>query len=268
LDDFFRAEYKFRALANFLGDCQLEIDRITCHSSAAGGATSDIECFDDRIIGGFSQREDARRGVIPVPANEITGNFNGMLERWFNLFDQLGPVVNLYLFGKHNRFLDMNTIFLTLMQALERYHRSFHGGFFMPEDDYDANVRPALSNAIPQEVQGDFRQRLQAAIKFGYEFSLRRRLREAVALLPNTPAFAEAKSATHLNRSVDTRNALTHQIEDPHVQILEGGALYNAINIWREALFALALRTLQVPEVVIDLAVRRLYARRGSLFVP
>lgn len=267
LDDLFRAEYIFRSLVNLLGDCQLENAAFECNN-LSGGGPSNVECYDERVIPTFSRREDARRGAMPVPYSEIAVNFNAVLQRWYELFDELGQVVNLYLFGKQNRSLDMSTIFLGLMQGVERYHRSFHGGFFMSQDEYDVAVRPALDAAIPNYVQGDFRMRLRAAIQYGHEFSLRRRLREVVALLPTTPTFTEAKDPQHLKASADTRNALAHQVQSPDMHVLEGGALYKAINIWREVIFALALQRLEIEPRIVDLAVRRLQVRRGNFVIP
>jgi hypothetical protein len=251
---------------NLLGDCQLELAEIKFNAIEVGGP-GNVECFDERMTRGFAQREDARRGSMPVPFSEIANQFDGILQRWFELYEQLGPVVALYLFGKHNRYLVQENIFIGLMQALERFHRSFYGGSFIPQAEYDATVRPLLDAAIPPLVQEDFRQRLRSAIQYGYEFSLRRRLRELVAGLPNTGTFAEAKSNALLGASVDTRNALAHQLHGADVSLLTGPAMYNAINIWRETLFALVLDRLGIQPTIIDLAVRRLQASRGTLIV-
>lgn len=73
LDDAFQAEHRFRSLVNLLGDCQLELAEINFNANQAGGP-GNVDCFDVRMSGGFAQREDARRGSMPVRFSEIRTN--------------------------------------------------------------------------------------------------------------------------------------------------------------------------------------------------
>jgi hypothetical protein len=201
--------------------------------------------------------------MMPVPFSSLN-NFAEILQRWFASYDRLGPVVNLYLHGKQNAFLDAGNTFLGVIQALEAYHRSFRGDAFMPRAEYDAAVRPLLNAAIPAAITGQFRQRLQSAIEFGFEFSLRRRLRELVDILPVSPVFAEATQADFRNRTVDTRNTMTHQIPHPAFPPMAGAELYNAVLTWREVLYALILLQLGISAEAIVRAVERLQLTRGT----
>lgn len=255
LAELFQVEYGFRLLINLLGGCQLQCHEVRCDD--------DIESFDSRTMARFNRREDAKQGVMPVSYREVAQQFPAILKKWFELLGQVGPIVNLYFFGKNSPLSDLATNFLAAMQGLERYHRAFHGGFFVPQEEYDRTVRPALDEAIPSGLSSDFRQRLQSAIKYGYEFSLRRRLRDLVSVLPDTNTFAEVSAASFLNQSVETRNSLVHQLQAQNV--FGGATLYRALCVWREVLFALILHKLEIPETIIDSAVRRLQLRRGIL---
>jgi hypothetical protein len=223
----------------------------------------DIELFGRHRAGSFAMRDDPKRGVAPVPYSSVA-NFGAIVESWFGQYDALEPIVNLYLFGKHNKHLDIGNTFLGIMQALEAFHRTFHSGFFMAKSEYDEKIRPVLNSAIPEFVKGDFRQRIKSAIEFGFEFSLRRRLRELAESLPTTDFFERVRNPEFRNRSVDTRNAMTHQIPDPAFQPMDGPELYTAIQIWREVLFALVLAKIGVTEESIISAVGRLQGRRGT----
>jgi hypothetical protein len=228
--DLLRAEHAFRTLINLLGDCQLEVQEIHANANVAGGP-GDVECYDARVAAAFATREDAKVGIAPVSYVDVAADFSAVLQRWFDLHDRLGPIGNLYLLGKQNRYLDLQNIFLGLIQGLERYHRSFHGGVFMLPEQYAADVRPVLYAAIPDELDESLRDRLRSAIRFGYDYSLRRRLRELVLLLPETPTFAEAKNPALVAQTVDTRNCLVHQLEPGNMHVLIGADLHHAINI-------------------------------------
>ncbi len=261
IESFRPFEHRFRALVNLLGDCQLEIFSLKCRQEIE--QPPEVEVFGDGSRVPFGTRRDARRGGMPLPFSSLQ-NFNEVLARWNTLYERLEPVVNLYLFGKHNSHLDIGNMFLGIMQALEAYHRSFHIGAFMTAEEYDADVRPALNAAIPAVVEGAFRQRLQSAIQYGYEFSLRRRLRDLVDALPQSQIFGTARNTDFRNRSVDTRNTMVHQIPAPEFPPMEGGDLYNAINVWREALFALILGQLGVEANTIESSIQRLRAAQGT----
>lgn len=261
IESFRPFEHRFRALVNLLGDCQLEIFSLKCRQAI--DQPPEVEVFGDGSRVPFGTRRDARRGGMPLPFSSLQ-NFNEVVARWNTLYERLEPVVNLYLFGKHNSHLDIGNMFLGVMQALEAYHRSFHNGAFMTAEQYDADVRPVLNAAIPAVVEGAFRQRLQSAIQYGYEFSLRRRLRDLVDALPPSQIFETARNTDFRNRTVDTRNTMVHQIPAPEFPPMEGGDLYNAINVWREVLFALILGQLGVAANTIEGSIQRLRAAQGT----
>jgi ApeA N-terminal domain 1 len=146
-------EHRFRALVNLLGDCQLEILSLKCRQEI--DQPPEVEVFGDVSRVPFGTRRDARRGAMPLPFSSLQ-NFSEVLARWTTLYERLEPVVNLYLFGKHNSHFDIGNMFLGVMQALEAYHRSFLNGSFMTADQYDADVRPVLNAAIPPSSKGRF----------------------------------------------------------------------------------------------------------------
>lgn len=71
--------------------------------------------------------------------------------------------------------------FLPLSQAVEAFHRCLHGGLYMDQAAYDERVLPPLRAAIPTDLDRSHRQALAARLKWGNEFSLRRRLTDLVA---------------------------------------------------------------------------------------
>lgn len=259
--EFFPLERRFRALVNLLADCQFEIVQEIFRIAPNG--FGEVQSIGRRWAGGFTKREDPRRGVEPVSFSTMT-DFSKIVSKWFEEDEKLGTIANLYLFGKQNIYLDSANQFLGVMQAIESFHRTFLPGTFMAEKDYSSKVAPAIYSAIPATLASDFSDRLKAAVKFGYEYSLARRLNEIVALLPAVSVFDKVKEKKFRTRSKDTRNTFTHQINDAAHPPMEGGELYSATLRWREVLLALILQRLELPEATIITAVKRLQAREGT----
>jgi hypothetical protein len=257
--DFLPCEYRFRALVNLLGNCQLEV----CSEVFRLDPGSDVQLIGRHSCGGFTRRDDPRRNQTPVRFASLE-NFSAVVEGWFAEYSRLKPIVDLYFFGKHNRTLDTGTVFLGVIQALEAYHRTYCPGAFMAQAEYNAKVRPLLDAAIPDGLDGPFRQRLRSAIQYGFEFSLRRRLSELVASLPESDVFATVRQSEFRNRTVDTRNTMTHQIAAPEFPPLQGAELYAAVQRWREVLFALILARIGVGGTVVLAAVERLRRSAGT----
>ena len=101
---------------------------------------------------------------------------------------------------------------LALAQAAEAYHRRVYEGQdrYMAPAEYEKDVLPQLQAAIPATLQQSHRQALSNHVKFGNEFSFRRRLtaffeEHEVALAVVVPSPGD-----WIARIVDYRNSLTH----------------------------------------------------------
>lgn len=255
---FCRHERIFRTLIDLLGDCQLQVAKLKVGLTPDG---TDSEIFYPSRFG-RNARRDPNRERMPVRYMEINERFNVILLRWFELFPQLEPIVSLYFLKQNVTDLNIENLFLAISQALEAFHRTFFHGTYMPPADYNEHVRAVLVNAIPAGLDQGLTDSLRARLRYGNEYSLRTRLGEVADSLPNTPTFAQAKSPQLKNRTANTRNHLTHIVVEPQ-DILEGAALYDAIQIWREALAALVLARIELTPEEINLAVRRMQAGRG-----
>ena len=257
-------ERQFRALVNLLADCQLEVvDEIFRKGPAESGEHVSV---GRRWAGGFVDREDPRIGFEPISFSSIP-DFSAVISKWFSEYPRLSSTANLYLFGKHNSYLDSDNAFLGVMQALEAFHRTFHPGAFMPEELYKLEIRKSLFDAIPAATPEGLKDRLKSSIKYGYEFSLLRRLEELTDVLPKDCVFDTVRDKKFRVRSKDTRNSITHQIPNPEHPPMNDGELYSATLRWREVLFALILQRLNIPDILIVKAVKCLKRSEGT-YIP
>lgn len=142
---------------------------------------------------------------------DISEQFETYLQNWFDKADLLKPVYDLFFGTLYNPSMYLEFQFLSLIQAVESYHRRMFGGEYLSDEGYK-EVYDALVNAIPDSVEGGFKDSLKSRIRYGNEFSLRTRLRgifESDKYREIISEFIENKDA-FIGGVVDTRNYLTH----------------------------------------------------------
>lgn len=144
---------------------------------------------------------------------DISGRFDSFLRNWFEKVDLLEPIYDLYFGTLYNPRMYSEQKFLSLVQAIESFHQRIHGGEYMSVEEYEP-VYDALVNAIPDWVSSDLKYRLKEYLKYGREFSLRKRMKDIIYIYQaNTDRFIGNKNA-FIEKVVDTRNYQTHHDED------------------------------------------------------
>ncbi len=140
---------------------------------------------------------------------DIKDKFDKFLENWFNVYNKLEPVYSLYSEILYNPYINIENRFLNIIQALETFHRRVYGGAYLSEEEYKP-IYDALINAIPKHVDSNLRERLKAYLKYGREFSLRRRIKDIVK---NYPFISKVINDGFINKVVNTRNYYVHYDE-------------------------------------------------------
>ncbi len=132
------------------------------------------------------------------------------LKRYFDKHQLLEPVCDLYFSTLYNREMYVQQRFLSLAHAVEAYHRAFIGGKYQTDDEYRNGLKKILWNAIPHDVDADFRASLKNKLKYLHEFSLRKRIQDICArhAAVLTPFFGD--STQFAGAIADQRNWLTH----------------------------------------------------------
>ena len=118
---------------------------------------------------------------------------------------------------------------MDLAHALEAYHRRLFDGEYMTEEEYDP-IETTLIDAIPQNISAEHRDSLKSRIKYGYQYSLRTRLKNLLS-----EVLAEQSEATKtivgnqpnfIKRLVETRNYFTHLDGEANSAVLKTDELY------------------------------------------
>ena len=169
-----------------------------------------IEIFYN-VIGKVDLSEKLTDYDMLFTFEDISGQFETYLQNWFGKAELLKPVYDLFFGTLYNPSMYLELQFLSLIQAVESYHRRRFGGKYLSDEDYKG-AYDTLVNAIPDSVKGDFKQSLKSRIQYGNEFSLRTRLKR----LFNSDEYQEILNEFVENKGdfigavVDTRNYLTH----------------------------------------------------------
>lgn len=160
--------------------------------------------------------------------DKISIPFSECCKKWFEVVPKFEKAATLTKSIMASEDLWLHMRFLSLLQALEGLHRSMGDGKYMKNIAYEAVVHE-LQNAIPDSVNPDHRSSLKSKIKYGNQYSLRKRLKNLEASLTDEirkHLFGPTKSAPHT--WIDTRNYYTHWDEELIGSVLDNQEMYFA----------------------------------------
>lgn len=184
----------------------------------------------------------------PAMGNDMANVFN----RWFEIYDSIAMPSQLALSVLSSEKLWLHVEFLSLMQALEGFHRATTPGLYVSEEQY-VPIHQALSNAIPKYVAPDHRDALKARIKYGNEISLRKRLHALVSRLEiSLRSRILGGNGSMPSSWVTTRNYYTHWDDASRASILDGPGMHRASTRMKTLLRALYLDLAGVPQSAIE----------------
>ena len=191
------------------------------------------------------------RHEIPYPLAAIKKDFATILNNWYKKSSYFGTIYDLHFstYSKSSYPIDVNFLFLT--QAIEGFHRKKGGGrglrAYLTEHSY-THIKDALINAIPTTINKDHRAALKNKIKYGYEYSLRKRF---TLLLKNVPhsikALITKNDKNFVMKIINTRNYLTHRDKSLEKVALDMMGKYEACNSMHLMLTYLLLSECGIP---------------------
>jgi len=165
--------------------------------------------------------------------NDISEELGTCFENWIENFELLEPVNTLYFDTIYNPRIQLKNSFLSLVQAIESYHRRRYGGKYQTDTDYQSGIYKKLVEIVhSSSLDKTFKEALVnpdgigGKLKYLNEYSLPKRLKDlhrehnnvASLLIPDRKRFARDVA--------DTRNYLTHYDETLRGKAKQGKELY------------------------------------------
>lgn len=182
-----------------------------------------------------------------MPRGEMGVDLTDVVARWFETYPKLLMPIQLANSVLASDKLWLHVEFLSLMQALEGYHRALFAGNYMDEGEYES-VKKALGDAIPAELGSDHKDALRSRIRYGNQVSLRKRLAELAKAASEEIRQAVFGGDGQVPPSwIDTRNYYTHWDEELRTNVLDTQGMYNANVRLRHFLRVLYLNILGIP---------------------
>jgi hypothetical protein len=156
---------------------------------------------------------------------DVKDEFKKYLNNWFKKAELIQPVYDLYFATLYSPKMYLQHEFLSLIQALEVYHRRVHGGKYLSDDNFK-DIYAKLVDAIPGETEADFKASLVGKMKYLHEYSLRKRLKKITDDLKDVIGVLIKDVNTFIENIESTRNFLTHYDKSLEDKKKDGHELY------------------------------------------
>jgi len=199
----------------------------------------------------YNPKENIHPFEMIIPFPRISEDIEKVLSLWFAKAQQLRSVYDLFFGTFYNPSMYLQFQFLSLMQALESFHRVTKGGKYLSNAEWKP-FREKLANAIPAVLETGHRESLKSRIKYGNEYSLRKRIGELLEILDEETLSRLSPTEKYFTGIiVDTRNYLTHYDDELKDVALKNADLYWAIQRLRILISILLLKEIGIQEKLI-----------------
>ena len=188
-----------------------------------------------------------------MPRVAIGKELSHVINRWYEVSTKVYAPSQLARSVLGSETLWPHVEFLSLMQALEGFHRALYDGNYMTKEKYE-DARKALGDSILPTLSPDHISALKSRIKYGYQYSLRKRLDKLADSLPEQIRRKILGNDGIIPSSwIDTRNYYTHWDEEDESRknVLDGKEMYEALVRMRIFLQVLYLQLMGVEEKAI-----------------
>lgn len=165
---------------------------------------------------------------------QLKPNFQAYLQKWFNSYDMIKSAIDLFFGLRYAPPVYARFEFLNVAQAFESYQRDMYGGQFVIPKEYEV-ISAYLVKQIPETLAKDHRDSLIGRIQYGYEYSLRKRMKfifdQVLAPYKATIQKLVPDKGKFIDDFVNTRNHLTHYTEETKVKAITDPIEFNDFTI-------------------------------------
>lgn len=103
---------------------------------------------------------------MPLSFKTLAEYTASLFASWFTNEELLGPVYNLLLSTMFHKGQPLETFFLSLMHAIETFHRRAYGGTYMSKASYEP-IRELLVGGVPSGLGQEFEKKLKDMMEYG-----------------------------------------------------------------------------------------------------
>ncbi len=202
---------------------------------------------------------------IRIFAKHILDDLEYLLPTWFEQRDRLNDVLNLFFGAIYASDMYTEFKFLSLIQAFEAFSRATTDSTYTTEEKYK-DIYQSLVRSIPNDTPEALRSSLKNRIKYGNEFSLRKRLDNSLkSLNPETMKLICKDRECYVDQVVATRNYLTHYTSELLKQAWIGEKQYLGYESLKYLLTILLYRQIGLAEERIQQALKEHYISHMSI---
>tara|TARA_Y100001937_G_C7098866_1_gene321495 strand:- start:56 stop:1468 length:1413 start_codon:yes stop_codon:yes gene_type:complete len=207
--------------------------------------------------GYLSDRKRPNRYSMLFGLPAILSYSETVFKNWFSNYTALRPVFNLYFSCLYQSEMYVEQLLLSFCHAIEVYHRLKNPqSTFVEPKSFENEVLPALTAAIPTNLDQDFRRKIQDTLKYLNEYSLRRRLKDICKENDEVLLQVIPEPKRFVNSVVNTRNYFTHYNPQQHDANMTTREIFMMARRLRFLLEVMLLRELHIPENEIQLLVK------------
>jgi len=248
---------RFGKLLSFLSRIDVVVDQIVFPQRGAMRGEVEFLCAVPGS-GKIKRTLDNPAGLVPY--QEIATQLPDLVVNWFNYYEEMEAILNLYFTAIAQSDIPVNTRFLLLAQALEAYHGRSDRFINVVQSPHEFEVRrDALVAAVPEGERRWLREKLN----FANMKTLAQRLNELIADQQSYVAQFINDTERFANVIRWTRNYYTHYGEDEEDRIDRGvGRIAQGADIityyfqMRALLELIFIRDLHLPASAVGRVIR------------
>ncbi|MGB3510559.1 MAG: HEPN domain-containing protein [Microcoleaceae cyanobacterium] len=136
---------------------------------------------------------------------DIKSDFSLIMQRWFNSFEELDSVFNLFFSIRYKPDMYLEDKFIYLVQAAESYHRRRIKNQVLPDNEHEKRKKAVL-DSVPDE----YKKWLEEKLQFSNEPGLKERLIDLCELIPEVTNQLIHNKESFATKIKNARNYLTH----------------------------------------------------------
>lgn len=156
-------------IIKFRGEIKNEKDKVIEEAEVFLPLQKDLLKDDDFVHPSF----------MPFSLEMISDRFSIILNKWFEKYELLNPIYDLYFAIRFNPAMYIELKFLNFIICIESYHRRIYDGTYLPDQEFQEFVdlvKKAITDSNDEDYH-DFIQDFIQSLEYENELSLRKRLK-------------------------------------------------------------------------------------------